>query len=170
MDIRKLTRVSVLCALALIIFMVENLFPPIFAFAPGSKLGLSGMIVTLTIILYGEKSAAAVLLVKCVLGSFFSGNVFMLYYSLPAGIVSLIAGSLLIRFFMGKISVITVSVISALLHNVMQIIMAALLLQNVHLLYYIMLMSVAGCAAGAVTGTALYFLIRYVPQKTLIGE
>ncbi len=77
---KKLTRLAVLCVLALITFMVENLLPPLFAFAPGTKLGLASIFVNLAFLIYGKKEAVLVLGVKCLLGAVFTGNIFSLYY------------------------------------------------------------------------------------------
>ena len=79
---------GMLAALALIAFMIESLLPRCSLSRRGQN-RLSSVFVSLCLILYGERDALLVLIVKCALGSVFSGNVFSLYYSLPAGLAVL---------------------------------------------------------------------------------
>lgn len=167
---KKLTRLAVLCTLALITFMVENLLPPLLAFAPGTKLGFASIFVNLAFLIYGKKEAFLVLGIKCLLGAVFTGNIFSLYYSIPAGAVSLLTTILLFKSAFPKISVITVSVAAAIMHNAVQIIMAAILFNTMQIVYYIPLASIAGFLAGIFTGLCLYFIIKYIPKKILTAD
>lgn len=165
---KKIASLSVITALALIMFMVESFLPPLLIFAPGTKIGLANIFVFLALIIYGKKEAFTVLILKCALGAVFSGNVFSLYYSLPAGVTSLISAIVLFKFVYDKIGIITISILCALLHNIIQIIMAALLAATPQILSYIPLASAAGIIAGIITGLSIYFIIKYLPSKLVL--
>ena len=165
---KKIARLSLISALALITFTAENLLPPLLFFAPGTKIGLASVFVTLAFILYGKTEAIIVLFIKCILGAVFSGNIFTLYYSVPAGLVSLIITIILYNTVYPKIGVIAVSIIAAIFHNIVQIIMAAILIKTFMILSYILIVAIAGVIAGIITGVCLYFMIKYIPQKYLV--
>ena len=157
---KRFAAVGMLAALALIAFMIESLLPPMLAFAPGTKIGFSSVFVSLCLILYGERDALLVLIVKCALGSVFSGNVFSLYYSLPAGLASLLISVLLYRRAFPKVSVLFISVVSAVCHNITQIMMAWALLNMAQVLCYVPVVTLAGAIAGTVTGAVYYAVGR----------
>lgn len=167
---KKITRLSLICALAAIIFVAEGLLPPLLFFAPGTKIGLASIFVTLAYILYGKKEALAILIVKCFLGAVFSGNIFSLYYSLPAGFVSLAAAVLLYENLYPKTGIISVSVVAAIFHNITQIAMAVIITSTPQILYYVIFVAAAGVIAGLITGACLYFIIRYMPERYLIDN
>ena len=85
---KKITLCALLSTFALIVFMLEGLFPPIII--PGAKMGLSNVFILLGIIILGHWYGFAILLVKVVLGSVFAGNVSGIIYSLPAGLITCI--------------------------------------------------------------------------------
>ena len=60
MKTRKLTLLSMLCAIALTIFMVEAQIPPLTPI-PGIKMGLANIITVFAVFAIGPKEAAAVL-------------------------------------------------------------------------------------------------------------
>ena len=167
MDKKRIAKVGLLAALALITFMIENRLPPLLAFAPGTKIGLASIFVNICLILYGERDAVLVLLVKSLLGSVFSGNMFSLYYSLPAGGVSLIVAILLYRTVFPKVGVVSVSVLSAVFHNLTQIAMASILLGAPQVLYYAPVVTLAGVLAGLVTGICICYIIKALPERAI---
>jgi heptaprenyl diphosphate synthase len=91
--VRKTLILAVFTAAALIIFLVEAQIPVIIA-VPGIKLGLSNIIVLITLYFYGRKEAAAVLALKIILGSVFSGQLMSFLYSAAGGLLCLVVMAL----------------------------------------------------------------------------
>lgn len=164
-NLKRITKIALLTATALMVFIIEGLFPPIFMFAPGTKLGLSGMVITFTIISLGVKDAFIVLFLKCFLSSVFGGNIFMIYYSLPSGILALTVGAVLLNLKRANFGIVSISIASAVTHNAVQIVMASILYKNSAFLYYISYASLVGVVAGFITGVCLYYIIKYMPPK-----
>lgn len=162
-NVKKITNLSLICALSVIVFTAEGLLPPLLFFAPGTKIGLASIFVCLAYILYGKKEAAAVLFVKCFFGALFSGNMFSLLYSIPSGIVSLAATILLYEFAYPKTGIVSVSVTAAVLHNITQIAMAAIITATLQVFYYSVIVAAAGVIAGVITGVCLYYIIKNIP-------
>lgn len=92
---QRLTRLALLTAIALIIFIIEAQIPPLVAI-PGVKMGLANIITLVTLYSFGRRDALMVLLVRIVLGSIFSGQMMTLLFSLSGGLCSWHRGCVLV--------------------------------------------------------------------------
>ena len=93
---RRLTRLALLTAIALTIFMVEAQIPvpiPI----PGVKLGLANIVTVYAVFVLGPWDALSILVVRVFLGAVFSGQMMTLLYSGAGGLLSWLALCLLCR-------------------------------------------------------------------------
>jgi heptaprenyl diphosphate synthase len=166
----RLTRIAVYTAVALILFAVESLLPPIFPFAPGVKLGLSNVVTLLAVVTLGYLDAGAVLLTRCLLGAAFGGNVFGLVYSLGGGLAAYAVMCLLYRFALPKISLLSVSVCGAVVHNAVQTAIAALIVSQINYVLLLPLLLIASVIAGLLTGETCRRLVRSLPQRLFIAQ
>jgi len=148
---------SMLLALALICSYVESLIPFYFG-VPGVKLGLTNIVVLFALYLLGGKEAFAISIMRILLTAFLFGNLFSMAYSLAGGILSFIVMLLLKKYV--KLNLLSVSVAGGISHNLGQLIIAAILVENYHVFYYMAILFVS----GAVTG----FLIGIICQEVLI--
>ena len=73
MNTKRLTRLALLTAIALTIFMVEAQIPPVVPL-PGVKLGLSNIVTVFAVFALGAWEGVAILAVRIFLGAIFSGN------------------------------------------------------------------------------------------------
>ena len=157
----KITYLALLLTFAVVIHTVEALFPLPFPL-PGAKLGLANVITLLTLRLYGWGSGLVIAGGRSVLSSFFTGKFlgpgFMM--SLTAGTISCVAMYLLFKMERrGNISIISVSVTGAVLHNVTQLTVAAIILQNSLLLQgYAPFLILIAIPTGVFTGLAAHYL------------
>lgn len=158
----KIARISVFTAVALVMHYLESMLPPLLAFAPGSKIGLSNIITLSAIIFLGYLDAFVVLIIRCFLASLF-GNVFGLIYSLGGGICAFAVMSLMYRFLSPKISIIGISVSGAVVHNIIQTLIAATIVQQINIVIILPLMLIASVIAGVFVGFVVYFLVKYLP-------
>ncbi len=131
---RNVAYLGMYLALALICSYVESLIPFYFGI-PGVKLGLTNIVVVLLLYTLGAKEAFLVSVVRIILAGFLFGNPFSILYSLSGGALSFLAMYVLKRT--EKLKVVTVSVAGGVMHNTGQLIMAALVVENYHILYYI---------------------------------
>ncbi len=148
--VKKLTELSVLTALALIIFVVELQIPNPFPI-PGIKLGLANIITVYAVYHYRAPEVAAMVTVRLLLGAVFSGNYLALIYSASGAYLCLI-GMLLLRRVIDERALWMASVLGAVLHNTGQMLAALLLLQTRQILLYYPILLASGCLAGAFTG------------------
>lgn len=146
---KKTAYFGLFVALALICSYVETLIPINFGI-PGVKLGLANIVVVLMLYLIGAREALIVSVIRIVLVGFLFGNPFSIVYSLAGGVLSF-----LVMFALKKskrLHVLSVSIAGGLSHNVGQIAVAAAVVSNYHILYYIPVLLVAGAITGLLIG------------------
>lgn len=122
MKTKTLTKLALLSAMALIIFMVEAQIPlpiPI----PGVKLGLSNVITLFALWTLGRREAGLVLLVRIILGSFVAGNLMTMTYSLAGGVLCFLLMALMKPLFSER-QIWILSIFGAIAHNVGQLAIA----------------------------------------------
>lgn len=157
---KKIAVLAMMTGFGLIMFMVESLFPPMFF--PGAKMGLSNIFSLLTLVLYGLPEALLVVVARTVLGSLFAGNASLLLYSLTAGVASVIVSRLLMIAF-PKVSLLAVSVVSAVVHNTVQLLVYCALTQTTLIFSYLPYLALLGVLAGVIVGLAVIFTVKGVP-------
>ena len=142
--------------MALICSYVESLIPFYFG-VPGVKLGLANLVVVLLLYAMGAKEALTVSVLRIVLAGFLFGNMFSIWYSLAGGLLSFFVMWLLKKC--GKFGVLPISVSGGIFHNVGQLIVAAIVVENYNVFYYMPILLVAGLVTGALIGVAAQEMI-----------
>lgn len=165
MSAKKISVASMVLAVALIIGVIENFIPPIVPFLPYVRIGLSNVVIIFAIIILNYKYALAISVIKSTLVPLFVGNPVMILYSLPASVISTAISCFLL--YSKKISIPSVSMLSAIIHNLIQLCIAALM-TNALVFGYAPYFVIAGSVSGFVTGVAAFVLIKYLPKKILI--
>lgn len=146
---KKVALLGVFLALALVCSYIESLIPFYFG-APGIKLGLANIMVLLTLYLMGPREAAALSVMRVLLAGFLFGNAFSILYSLAGALLSFSVMYLLWKT--GKLHMVSVSIAGGISHNLGQIAVAALLVQNYRILLYFVILYFVGMVTGALIG------------------
>ena len=120
---RRLTRAALLTAIALTIFLAEAQLPPPVPI-PGIKLGLANIVTVYAMFVLGPRDTLLILLSRIFLGAVFSGQMMTLLYSLGGGLLSYFA-LLLLRRVLGRGQLWVSSPLSAVCHNLGQLLAAA---------------------------------------------
>lgn len=155
---KRLTLLASLTAIALTIFVAEAQLPPIVPI-PGVKLGLANLVTLTAMAALGRREAGAVLLVRIILGSMFTGSVSAMLYSLSGGVCAYAVMCALIGLFPEKLLWV-VSVLAALAHNAGQLASAVAVTGTPGILVYAPVLIAAGIVTGAFTGLAAMYLTR----------
>lgn len=158
MKIKRLTELSLLTAISLIIFVVELQLPNLSPIA-GVKLGLANIITVYAVYRYKWSEAALVLLTRILLGALFTSNPSAIIYSLAGGILCLL-GMLPLKKIIPLKHLWLCSVFGAVLHNIGQTAAAMLVMKSSAVLLYLPPLILSGCAAGAVTGLAAQLVLK----------
>ncbi len=165
-SIKRLCILALFTTMALTIFVIEAQIPlpvPI----PGVKLGLANVITLIVLAEYRARDALVVLLLRILLGSFFSGQITTLFYSLAGGLLCFLGSALLCKLFHGKY-LWFVSVIGAILHNIGQIFAATLMMQTWNVFVYLPFLLVTGCITGLFTGFVATAVVRHFPKAAIL--
>ncbi|MCR4741085.1 MAG: Gx transporter family protein [Lachnospiraceae bacterium] len=162
---------SALLALSLIIGYVEYLIPlPVGI--PGVKPGIANVIVLICLMFYGWKEAFLILLLRIFLQGFLFGNFFGTVFSLFGGILAFLAMSgayaLNGEDERLKLSIIGISMIGGVFHNIGQTLAAAVLIDELRVISYLPVLMSAGLLSGALTGVLAFYLKR--PLEKILTE
>lgn len=160
MNARKLTLLSLFCALAMIMSYLESLIPLPLPF--GIKVGLPNIIIIFILYRIGVKEAVAVSLVRVLLVSLLFGNALSLAYSIAGAILSLTLMIILKKI--GIFSTIGVSVVGGISHNAGQIIVACIVMETIEISYYLPILAISGLVAGVCVGIAGNLLINKIKK------
>lgn len=159
---RRLTTDAMLSGMALLLFIIEAQIPPLTAI-PGIKIGLANVVTLFTIYYCGKKDAAAVLLIRILLGAIFAGNLSTFIYSICGGVLCYICmcvASLLI-----KKPVWPVSIFGAIAHNVGQLLAASVLMQTPSVFFYLPYLILAAILSGAFTGVIASLVLNRLQKE-----
>lgn len=161
MTYKKIPYYGLFAALAILMGYVELMIPipvPI----PGVKLGLANVIVILAMYYMDTKGAFFISLIRVLLSGLLFAGMAGLLYSLAGAMLSFLVMALLKKT--GKCSIIGVSLAGGVFHNIGQIIVAAMVVENVRMAYYLPFLLVSGVVTGILIGivakTALGYLKR----------
>lgn len=154
---KKVAFFALLVALAFVFSYLESLIPFHFGI-PGIKLGLANLVVVTALYTVGEKQAFAVSVIRIILSGLTFGGVFSLVYSFAGGILSFLA--MLIAKRCRALSVTGVSVIGGSIHNIGQLIAAAIVMETPSIAYYLPVLLLSGAVTGAVIGVVGNLIIN----------
>lgn len=151
-SIKRLCVYGLLIALAFVLSYVETLIPmaALGIVVPGIKIGLANVVVMVALYTLGARDAFILSLVRILLVGFTFGNTVSMIYSLGGGILSYLVMVLLKK---AKVfQMITVSIAGGIFHNVGQILMAMLVLENAGVAAYLPVLFVSGTVTGLLIG------------------
>lgn len=161
---RRAAYLGVLTAIALVLGFIER-YIPLNASIPGIKLGLANVVILFAMYLMNKRYALLILLAKVFLSGFLFAGASGLLYSLAGGLLSFLAMSLAFRF--KRLSLVGVSVIGAIFHNVGQILAAGLVVHNLKIAYYLPLLLVSAIITGILTGIAAKLVAQALKKSGL---
>ncbi|MDR2420881.1 MAG: Gx transporter family protein [Oscillospiraceae bacterium] len=147
---KKLTRLALLTAVSLAVYLAEARLPPI-APVPGIKLGLANAVTLFALLVYGTPAAAMVSLGRILLGGFAAGSFSTLLYSLTGGAVAFAAMTAARRRAGIKRAFIT-GALGGAAHNIAQLSVAAAVTETPEIFAYLPILIASGAIAGAFTG------------------
>ena len=163
---RRLVLLALFIAMASVLHVVESWLPlplPV----PGIKLGLANIISLIIIVMYGWRDAIYVAVLRVILASLF-GGIFLgpaFAMSLGGAIVSIAFMNYAYLHCHPTFSIIGISIIGAVIHNVVQIMVAATLVSSVSLLWYLPYLILFALPTGIVTGMTTHYFLEKFPRE-----
>lgn len=157
--VRWLTRMALLTAVAVVLGYIERLIP-MPGGIPGIKLGLANTVLLYAIYLLDARSAFVLMVLKVGLSGLMYGGVSAMMFSFGGGLCSLVMMLLVKAVGREGVSIIGVSVVGAVFHNVGQTAVAAFMVNTAALMGYVPFLLVAAVVTGVLTGIAAKYAIQ----------
>ncbi|MBQ8765098.1 MAG: Gx transporter family protein [Clostridia bacterium] len=151
---RKITKLAAFISVAVILGYVESLFPPV---AAGVKLGIANTVIIAALYIHGGKDAYIVSVLKVVLCMALFGSMTSFIYSLSGAVLSLSA--MIIAKRSKNFSIISVSGLGGLCHNIAQFVCAYIIIGK-GVLFYLPVLCLSGILCGVLTGIAAQLIVK----------
>lgn len=157
MSTKTITRFGLLVSVALVLGYFER-FLPIAPGLPGVKLGLANTMLLYAIYLMDSKSAFCLMLLKVILSGMLFAGVSGMLYSFAGGLFSLIMMLIIKR--LDNVSIVGVSVVGAVFHNIGQLTMASIIVKTKGILLYFPFLMISAIITGILTGITAKYVFK----------
>ena len=158
MKTRKITFISVMITIGIIIQIVENSFPVIPS-VPGGKLGLANIVTILCINLFDIKDTFLISLLRPIISSLLYGGIIQLLYSLSGSMISFFVLYIMIKK-LNNFSYIGAAISGAVAHNFAQTTVAVLMYSNTYIYTYLPPLLILSIISGYFTGFCSTIIIN----------
>ncbi|MDY5211939.1 Gx transporter family protein [Intestinibacter sp.] len=156
MKTKKMVFLGLMVGYSLILYILETYIPnPFIVFFPGAKLGLTNIVTLVSLLIFGFKETFIIVTVRVILSSIFAGPMSYLLFSIGGAYLSLI-----LMFLVNKIkgfSTIGVSIVGAIGHNIGQLLVASILVENLLMITYLPFMLATSLVTGFFVGLVSQF-------------
>jgi len=162
--IRNLIIVSLFLAGGIALNLIE---PPILFFiAPGIKIGIANIATLITLFYFGPTYSLVVGILRPIIVSLIKGNFLTLEFilSFSGSFLATIFMIFFKKIFKDKISIIGVSMIGGIMHNIGQFIMVLYISKIEYLFYYLPILIVFGGISGFTIGYVSKFLLKRLKE------
>ena len=160
----RIVFIGLLVSQALALYTVESMIPVPFI-APGAKLGLANLITVVALYtLNSKKDVFLVILLRLLLATMIGGTLSTFIYSVAGAILSYLAMIFVKELLKDKVSIIGVSAAGAFFHNVGQLIVASAIVENIGIMLYLPILSIAGIGTGVFIGITANFVVKHLSK------
>lgn len=152
MEIKKITRISILLSLSIVLSIIESLIPIFNGIIPGLKIGLANIAIMTALYVYGIKEATFISIARIFIVGMLRTGLFNITFLFSIGGAIL---SLIMMFIFKRIklfSVVGVSIIGSIFHTIGQIIIALIFVKNANILYYLPFLILFAIPTGLLIG------------------
>ena len=158
MKTKEITRMALLTAIALTIFMVEAQLPGL-APVPGIKLGLSNIVTVFAVFTLGSWEAALILAGRIFLGAVFAGNFSTILYSAAGGTLAILT-TIALKKLIKEAQLWVAGCLGAIAHSIGQMAVAIAITATPGLAIYLPVMIGCSIITGTFTGLCAQFLVK----------
>lgn len=157
--LKKNIFLSILVSIGLALSLLESAIPLPIAI-PGAKLGLSNIVVLVTLIVFGFKEGMVVSLLKSIVLMLVTGSISSFIYSFSGAVLSCITMYFIYKYFSNIFSIIGVSIFGALSHNFAQVSVASLMLSNIRIYTYLPFLMLTSIFTGYFVGLSSIYISK----------
>jgi heptaprenyl diphosphate synthase len=154
---RSIALCGVMTALAIVFGYIEHLIPlPIGIY--GIKLGIANLVTVVMLYALNAYSAFSINTVRIVLCSILFGSFTSFWYSIVGGLLSFFVMIILKKT--SKFSPMGISICGAIAHNIGQIAVAIVILEEFKIALYLPILLISGTITGAIIGILSIILLK----------
>ena len=164
---KKMVVLSLMVSIALIIYVIEAQVPVLF---PGIKLGLANLVSLAALIIFGWKEALLIMFLRTLLGSMFGGSMSAFLFSIAGGLLSNFVMIILYKFFRNSLSLWSISIMGAIFHNIGQLLVASLEIQDLRIYIYLPVLMVSALITGYFIGVCTNFLVKHLNKIPILND
>lgn len=158
--VKNIALYGVMIALAMIFSYLESFIPiNLLIPVPGVKLGLANIVVLFALYTMRFGDAVVIAVIRVLLSGLIFGNPMIIAYSLAGSMLSIVVMYLLKKT---DLSIIGVSMMGGISHNIGQLIVAVILTSTVRIAYLVPVLLVTGMVTGLLMGVAAKLVIPRV--------
>ena len=158
LNVKKITQMAMLTAIALTIFMIEAQIPALVPI-PGVKLGLANIVTVFAVFALGPKEAVMILFVRIFLGAVFAGNFSTILYSGAGGLLAILV-TIGLRKILTHQQLWVAGAIGAIFHSIGQMAVAVAVTGTPGILVYLPMMIACSIVTGLFTGLCAQLLLN----------
>ena len=158
MNVKKITQMAMLTAIALTIFMIEAQIPALVPI-PGVKLGLANIVTVFAVFALGPREASMILFVRIFLGAVFAGNFSTILYSGAGGLLAILV-TIGLRKLLTHQQLWVAGAIGAIFHSIGQMAVAVAVTGTPGILVYLPMMIACSIITGLFTGMCAQLLLN----------
>lgn len=147
---KKIGAMSMFVAIGLVLQYIESRLS--ISDIPGGKLGLANMVSIVNIFVFGGANALLISSLRSVLGCVIMGTISAVPYSFLGAFFSVLAMWGTKKWFYPKVSMIGISVIGAVIHNLSQLFIASIVFSSQYVFSYLPGFLILSVVSGTVTG------------------
>lgn len=158
---RRISYYGIFAALAVLMGYVEAMVPvpvPI----PGIKLGLSNVIVLLALYIMDARAAFFISVIRVLISGLLFRGFIGVWYSLSGAFLSFLV--MYIGYRTKKLSIIGISVLGGIFHNLGQVIVAVIMLGRAVIIYLLPVLMLSGVATGFMIGVISGYTLKYLQR------
>lgn len=160
---KKLMLIAVIGALSGGLAAAENMIS--INILPGGKIGLANIALIITALLYGFKETATVGMLKSILALLITGSVTGFAYSICGGLAAAAVMNFVKKF--KNISAVGMGVSGAFANNLAQTAVAAVVMTNPYIMYYIGILGPVSIVTGIFTGCTAKMCVKCIVKGNL---
>ena len=159
---------GILCAEGIILGIIEQSLPPIFAFAPGAKIGLTNIITVIALLILPFSDCLLLAFLRVTLTALITGSVSTFIYAFSGAFLSLLLMKIFMIFYPKILSIIGISIVGGVIYNLGQLLVAALIAKSWYIMLYLPILTIMGILAGILVGVTSSYLMHYINALSFI--
>ena len=151
MEIKKISRLSMLLALSVALNIIETFVPLFNGIIPGLKLGLANIVILISLYIYGFNDTLLLSILRVFIVGILRTGLFSMsfFFSLSGAILGICM--MFVAKKISKLSIIGISIVGSLSHTIGQILIAVIF-YNINMIYYMALSLILSIPTGIIIG------------------